>query len=85
MTMGDWSVYIVQCCDGSYYCGASNNVPKRVATHNKGKGAKYTKKRLPVVLIAQRDGLDKIEALKFEYKVKHQPKKNKIAFLTGQQ
>ena len=42
--------YILKCHDGSYYCGYTNDLEKRLATHNAGKGAKYTKSRLPVEL-----------------------------------
>ena len=50
--------------------------------HNKGKGAKYTRARLPVVLKAVKEGLTKSEASKIEYQVKQQKKQNKIIFLT---
>jgi putative endonuclease len=77
----NWFVYIVRCSDGSLYTGASTNVEKRVETHNKGKGAKYTRARLPVVLEAHVGNLTKSEALSLEYKVKQQKKKNKVQFL----
>ena len=43
--------YIVKCKDGSYYTGWTNNLEKRLKDHNRGKGAKYTKPRLPVELV----------------------------------
>jgi putative endonuclease len=79
----DWSVYIVICSDGTYYTGASNNVDKRIHKHNSGKGAKYTRSRLPVSLVAKKDGLTKSEALSLEYKVKNKNKNNKVDFLKG--
>lgn len=46
-----WCVYIVKCADGTYYTGCTNNVTERILTHNAGKGAKYTRSRLPVRLL----------------------------------
>ena len=43
--------YIVECADGTLYCGWTNDLDKRIADHNAGKGAKYTKPRLPVKLV----------------------------------
>ena len=42
--------YILQCSDGTYYTGWTNDIAKRLKTHNEGKGAKYTRARLPVTL-----------------------------------
>ena len=46
-----YSVYVVKCCDGTLYTGVAKDVSKRVSTHNNGKGAKYTRARLPVKLV----------------------------------
>lgn len=46
-------MYVVECADGSLYTGYTTNVAKRIQTHNAGKGAKYTRNRLPVKLIYQ--------------------------------
>lgn len=46
-----WSVYIVQCADGTLYTGSTNDVSARIATHNSGRGAKYTRSRLPVFVV----------------------------------
>ena len=77
----NWCVYIVRCEDGTLYTGATNNLEKRIATHNKGKGAKYTRSRLPVCLVASKGGMTKSEAMKLEYKVKQQPKNEKISYI----
>lgn len=69
--------YIVQCNDGTLYCGYSNDVPKRVDTHNKGKGAKYTKTRLPVKLVYTECFETKSEAMKREYQIKQLTRKQK--------
>ena len=79
----DWCVYIVRCSDGTLYTGATNNLDKRLLTHNKGKGAKYTRSRLPVALVASVGNMTKSEALSLEWHVKHQPRAAKVAFLKG--
>ncbi|MFA5148021.1 MAG: GIY-YIG nuclease family protein [Candidatus Omnitrophota bacterium] len=48
---GTFYVYIVRCCDGTYYTGYTPDIKKRIETHNKGKGAKYTRDRRPVELV----------------------------------
>jgi len=45
-----WSVYLVYCSDGSLYTGISTDPVRRLAEHNSGRGAKYTRSRLPVTL-----------------------------------
>ena len=47
-------MYVVECADGTLYTGYTTNVEKRIKTHNSGKGAKYTRSRLPVKLIYQK-------------------------------
>ena len=54
-----WCVYILKCSDGSLYTGISNSLSQRVDTHNSGKGAKYTKSRLPVTLVYEEHTHDK--------------------------
>ena len=76
-----WSVYILQCSDGTLYTGATNDLKRRVAAHNAGKGAKYTRGRLPVKLVAAVHGLAREWALHYESRVKEQARKNKIEFL----
>ena len=79
--MDDWVVYLVECSDGSLYCGVSNNIEKRLATHNAGKGAKYTRSRLPVVLQVVAGAMSRSAALKLEYQVKQQRKNEKVKYL----
>lgn len=76
-----WWVYIVRCRDTSLYTGISTDVAKRIETHNKGKGAKYTKKRLPVVLVCMREVGDLSQAMQVEYRVKHNYKAAKVQVL----
>lgn len=74
----DWCVYLVECRDGSYYCGITNNLQNRLQAHNEGKGAKYTAGRRPVRLVASRHGLTRSSAAKLEAEVKKRPKKEKF-------
>ena len=61
--------YIVECADGSLYCGWTNNLEKRIADHNAGKGAKYTKTRLPVKLVYHETFETKEEAMSSEWHI----------------
>tara|TARA_X000000368_G_C22731054_1_gene579505 strand:- start:257 stop:517 length:261 start_codon:yes stop_codon:yes gene_type:complete len=79
----DWQVYIVQCADETFYTGITNNVPSRVDTHNAGKGAKYTKNRLPVLLVYQENVDDKSHALKREREIKKLSRLQKSNLING--
>jgi putative endonuclease len=76
-----WLVYLVQCSDKSLYCGISNDFESRLIEHNSGKGAKYTRSRRPVELIAVSPEMTKSEALKLEYRIKKLPADKKISIL----
>ena len=78
----DWIVYLLECGDKTFYCGITKDVNNRVAVHNKGKGAKYTKGRRPVTLLGFRVGLTHSEALHVEYEIKKLPRKRKVEYLT---
>lgn len=65
-----WQVYILQCSDGSLYTGITNNLELRVKTHNSGRGAKYTKNRLPVRLVYKEYTKDKSQSLRRELEIK---------------
>ena len=66
----NWQVYILQCSDGSLYTGITNNLELRVKTHNSGRGAKYTKNRLPVRLVYKECTKDKSQSLRRELEIK---------------
>lgn len=66
----DWHVYIVRCSDGSLYTGIARDVEARVAQHNSGSGARYTRSRLPVELVYREPAADRSAALKREYAIK---------------
>ena len=74
-----WSVYIVQCADGTLYTGSSPDVGGRVQAHNAGQGAKYTKTRRPVSLVYQELCADQSSALKREYAIKQLTRQEKLA------
>ncbi len=71
-------VYIVKCSDETLYTGYTNDITKRVTTHNKGKGAKYTQARLPVALLYWEQYDTKKAAMQREYVIKQMTKKEKI-------
>ena len=73
MTVKQWIVYLIRCRDGSIYCGITNDLENRLKAHNSGKGAKYTRSRLPVQLIGISSPMTRSDALKLEYRVKHVP------------
>lgn len=73
-----WIVYILQCSDGTLYCGITNNLKRRLINHNKGNGSKYTKARLPVSILKFFQVENKSVALKVELKIKKLSRKQKI-------
>ena len=82
-TQERWYIYLAECKDKTLYCGITNNLIKRFQQHNGilAGGAKYTKGRLPVTLLAYYAADDKSQALKLEIQIKELPKKKKLAFL----
>ncbi len=62
--------YILECCDGTFYCGWTNDLENRIKAHNEGKGAKYTKPRRPVKLVYFETFDTREEAMKREYRIK---------------
>lgn len=72
-----WHVYLLRCSDDSLYCGCTNNLDRRVRTHNRGKGAKYTRSRLPAELVWSEGGHDASSAMKREAEIKRLTHKQK--------
>ena len=84
--MKRWFVYVLECSDGSLYTGATTDVVERLATHQDGKGAKYTRGRLPVKLLGyvdSHDGFDQSAALSLEAAIKRLTPSEKRAFISG--
>ena len=73
--------YIVRCKDDTLYCGWTNNLEKRIASHNSGKGAKYTKTRYPVELVYYETFDTKEEAMRREYAIKQLTRKQKLELI----
>lgn len=79
-----WFVYIVECADGTLYTGYTNDVFKRVISHNRmAVGAKYTKARRPVKLVHYESYPTKSEALKREYVIEQLSGEKKVNLLEG--
>lgn len=74
-------VYILKCKDESLYTGWTTNLNNRIKTHNSGKGAKYTRARLPVELVYFEEFEDKIEAMKREYAIKQLTREKKLELI----
>ena len=64
-----WFVYILECRDGSFYTGITNNLEQRIIDHNRGKGCRYTKFRWPVKLLYSEQLPDRSSALKREAQI----------------
>lgn len=75
--------YILECADGTYYTGYTNNLEKRLETHNAGKGGKYTRTRLPVKLIYTEEFATKNEAMSREWAIKQLTRHEKEALVKG--
>lgn len=76
-------VYILECGNGSFYTGWTNNLEHRVQAHNEGKGAKYTKAHLPVKLVYVEEFEDKSEALRREYEIKQLTRSEKLMLISA--
>lgn len=74
--------YIVECADGTYYTGWAIDPERRVAVHNKGLGAKYTKMRLPVKLVYIEELPDRKSAMKREIAIKRMTREKKKKLFT---
>lgn len=71
--------YLLQCADGTLYCGWTNHLDKRVKAHNQGKGAKYTRSRRPVTLVYYEIFATKREAMSREAAIKKLSRQEKLA------
>lgn len=71
--------YLLRCSDGTYYAGWTNDLAARVRTHQQGKGARYTRSRLPVTLCYWEAFATKSEAMRREYELKQLTHRQKEA------
>jgi len=74
-----WSVYLARCADESLYCGIALDVAARIAAHDAGAGARYTRGRGPLTVLAVRRCREKGIALSIEHAVKQLPRAQKLA------
>lgn len=77
-------VYLLSCADGTYYIGTARDVAARVAVHNTGKGAKYTRPRRPVVVVWQEGPMTVSRALRREHQLKQLTRTQKTALIAGE-
>lgn len=78
-----WIVYMVRCRDGTLYTGITDNLPRRLAAHNAGRGAKYTRGRGPVEPVYTENCPDKSAALRRERDLKRLPRARKLALCSS--
>ncbi len=76
-----WCHYVLECADGSYYSGSTTDLSRRASQHNQGKGAKYTRSRLPVTIIYFEAYPDRSTAQKAEAAFKKLKRKQKEVFI----
>ena len=79
----DWTVYILRCADGTLYTGITNDPKRRMAEHESGQGAKYTKGRGPFQLVYQEPCEDRGLASKRENEIKSLDRKAKLALIAA--
>ncbi len=75
--------YIVKCSDDTLYTGWTNDLEKRIKAHNTGKGAKYTKPRLPVKLVYYEEYATKEEAMSREWHIKQLTRAEKLELINS--
>ena len=77
-----WFCYLLRCTDGTLYCGITNDLKKRVAAHNAGTAAKYTRTRVPVELVFAEPCPDRSTASKREMEIKQMTRNQKLKLRT---
>ena len=73
-----WRVYLLRCVDGSLYAGITNDLERRLAVHNRGRGAAYTRSRLPVALAYSQPASDRSAALRGEAALRRLSRREKL-------
>ena len=76
-----WYVYMLCCGDGSLYTGCTDDVERRLAVHQSGRGAKYTRSRLPVEIVYQEETTDKSAALRREAAIQRLTRQQKLLLI----
>ena len=80
-----WGVYLVRCADDSLYAGITNALDARIDAHNAGRGAKYTRSRLPVTLAWSKRVATSTIARRAEYAIKQLPRETKLLLAAGEE
>ncbi|MGB0133696.1 GIY-YIG nuclease family protein [Dokdonella sp.] len=80
-----WCLYLIECLNGSYYAGITNDLQARYLAHVEGRGARYTRANPPARLIGSRAFPDRASASRAEHQIKCLPRSRKIAFLLARQ
>ena len=76
-----WTVYMLRCADDTIYTGIARDAEARIAAHNAGRGAKYTRARRPVAMIYSEAAEDRSAASRREYAIKRLSRKGKLALI----
>jgi putative endonuclease len=76
-----WCVYLLRCADGTLYTGITNDLPRRLAAHHSGRGARYTRGRGPLALVHTEPARTRSAALRREHQLKRLRRRDKLAFL----
>lgn len=79
--MSSWLCYILRCADDTLYCGITNDLDKRLAAHNAGTAAKYTRSRGPVKLVFVEECADRSTASRREMEIKRLTRLDKLAMI----
>lgn len=76
-----WWLYLIECKNGAYYAGITNDVAARYAAHAAGKGARYTRANPPLRLLGSRPYPDRASAARAECEIRRLPRAHKIEFV----
>ena len=78
-----WFTYVLECSDGTLYCGVTTSLERRLAQHNKGVGSRYTRSRLPVRIVASWEKPSRSDAQADEARFKALPRREKDAIVAA--
>ena len=81
--MADWTVYMLRCADDTLYTGIARDADARLAAHNAGRGAKYTRARRPVAIVYREPAEDRSAASKREWAIKQLARRQKLQLIRG--
>jgi putative endonuclease len=83
LTQGVWCLYLLECKNGAYYAGITNDLASRYSTHLAGKGARYTRANPPTKILASKPYPDRSTASIAEAELKRLPRHKKLNFFAG--